>query len=240
MPGGGWARYRAAVSRGELRRRLRRLLRRPRWGNLRRLEPFSTQWGWDRGHPIDRWYIDRFLERHGDDVRGAVLEVKDTSYTDRFGGAAVAERHVVDIDPGNARATFYADLCEPGSLPVDRFDCVLLTQTLHLLRDPAAALVNVRRALRPGGVLLLTSPVIAKVGHRPADGVDRWRLHGSALEELLAEHFPADEVRVSAFGNLVTAVAALYGLAVEDLTASDLEPHDASYTVIIGARARRP
>jgi hypothetical protein len=30
-----------------------------RWGNLRRLRPFSDRYGYDRGTPIERYYIDR-------------------------------------------------------------------------------------------------------------------------------------------------------------------------------------
>jgi hypothetical protein len=32
-----------------------------RWGNLRRLRPFSDRYGCDRGTPIERYYIERFL-----------------------------------------------------------------------------------------------------------------------------------------------------------------------------------
>ena len=33
----------------------------PYWGNLRRLRPFSVYYGFDRGTPVDRYYLDRFL-----------------------------------------------------------------------------------------------------------------------------------------------------------------------------------
>src|SRR5262245_50153649 len=33
----------------------------PRWGNLRRVRPFSASYGFDRGTPIDRYYLDTFL-----------------------------------------------------------------------------------------------------------------------------------------------------------------------------------
>jgi hypothetical protein len=55
---------------------------RPRWGNLRRTAPFSDNWGWDRGTPIDRVYIERFLREHAEDVRGDVLEIGGRYYTE--------------------------------------------------------------------------------------------------------------------------------------------------------------
>src|SRR5829696_9316780 len=67
------------------RQRLQRLLR-PAWlGTLRRITPLSRRWGADRGTPIDRWYIERFLEAHRGDIHGRVLEVKDAGYARRFG-----------------------------------------------------------------------------------------------------------------------------------------------------------
>ncbi len=48
------------------------------WGELRRLTPISDVWGLDRGRPLDRYYIESFLERHRGDIRGRVLEVKDS------------------------------------------------------------------------------------------------------------------------------------------------------------------
>ena len=70
-------------------RRLAKLLR-PRKrgvrsGSLRRTEPLSAYYGLDRGIPVDRVHIERFLERHAGDVRGRVLEVRDRGYTLAYG-----------------------------------------------------------------------------------------------------------------------------------------------------------
>ena len=73
------------------RKRLMKWSRRPRvgsveWGGLRRLEPFSRAWGGDRGLPIDRYFIEEFLEANKKRIRGTVLEVGDDEYSRRFGG----------------------------------------------------------------------------------------------------------------------------------------------------------
>src|SRR5215211_4187641 len=65
-------------------RALRRGHRPVRLGSLGTTQPVSWAWGYDRGLPIDRWYIERFLEQNRADITGRVLEVKDTMYTDRF------------------------------------------------------------------------------------------------------------------------------------------------------------
>src|SRR6266511_3377036 len=73
-----------------------------RWGNMRRLRPVSDRYGYDRGTPVDRYYIERFLSEHAECIRGNVLEVKDAHYTRRFGSGA--RSHVVDIDRDNPDA----------------------------------------------------------------------------------------------------------------------------------------
>ena len=59
------------------------------WGALRSMEPASDRWGFDRGLPIDRHYIERFLARHAQDIRGRCVEVMNANYVRRFGGTAV-------------------------------------------------------------------------------------------------------------------------------------------------------
>ena len=67
-----------------LTRRLRR--KTVRFGDLRRLSPFSRQFGFDRGQPIDRYYVESFLQEHASSIRGRVLEIGDDFYSRQFGG----------------------------------------------------------------------------------------------------------------------------------------------------------
>src|SRR5439155_7442216 len=66
------------------------------WGDLRGTAPLSPRWGRDRGTPLDRYYIERFLASHQNDIRGRVLEVREPMYTERFGGSRVTASDVVD------------------------------------------------------------------------------------------------------------------------------------------------
>jgi hypothetical protein len=36
------------------------------WGGFRRTKPYSNYWGLERGRPIDRYYIEKFLEEQQD------------------------------------------------------------------------------------------------------------------------------------------------------------------------------
>jgi len=62
---------------------------------------------------------------------------------------------------------------------------IILTQVLQLLADPAAALDNCARALRPGGTLPLTVPCLGRISPSGA-GRDRWRWTAVGLAALMA------------------------------------------------------
>lgn len=233
-----WAGRLPSPARAALKRALA-VAEAPRWGNLRSLRPFSDCYGFDRGLPVDRFYIESFLDRNRRDVRGRVLEVKDAAYTRRFGGAWVIESDVVDIDPENPDATLVADLCEPGSLPEGGFDCFLMTQTLQLLPDVDRGLENAWRALAPEGVLLLTVPTVARVDRHVSD-IDFWRFTPHGLAEAIARSCPDAETAVEGLGNLVAAIAFLVGLAASELRAEELAHADPYFPVLAAARVEKP
>ena len=201
-------------------------------GHLRRVQPISEQFGFDRGRPVDRYYIERFLEANAGDVRGRVLEVGDSAYTHRFGGARVARADVLHVSDRNAQATFVGSLEDGAGLPSAAFDCIILTQTLHLVYDLHAALRTVARVLRPGGVLLATVPGISQVDPAEWGATWSWGIMPHALERLAAEAFPSSDVRIESCGNVLASAAFLYGLAVEELTTAELDHRDPSYPMV--------
>ena len=223
------------MSRPAFGRRARRL-RRPAWlGVMRRTTPLSEAWGADRGTPVDRYYIERFLDRHRADIRGRVLEVRGSAYTSRF-GTGVTNADVLDVDPGNKSATIVADLSAADAIAAGTFDCFVLTQTLQYIPDPGAALRHARRILRPGGVLLATVPGISRIDTRHADR-DLWRFTPRACSILLADSWPEDEVEIASAGNVLAAAAFLYGVAAEELSEGDLAVEDPNYPVVVCVRA---
>jgi SAM-dependent methyltransferase len=206
-------------------------------GRAASARPLDRDFGYGRGKPVDRYFIDAFLSAHSADVKGRVLEIKDDAYSRRFGGDRITQQDVLDVDAGNANATIVADLTQSGALPTATFDCILLTQTLQYIPDLQAALLNLRASLRAGGVLLITAPGISPIPPE-ADGRPwRWSLSETALQSLLLAHFEEKTVEVSSFGNLYTATAFLHGAAVEDISERKLGPNDPWYPVIVAARA---
>jgi SAM-dependent methyltransferase len=203
-------------------------------GSLRRTTPLSNDFGWDRGTPIDRYYIERFLEAHSPDIRGRVLEVKDRRYSDRF-GTDVISRDVLDIDAGNPLATIVADLSAAASLPGSTFDCFILTQTLQYIYDVRSAVANARRILKPGGTLLATVPAINPF----VESNDCWRFTPASCTALFGDVFGSDAISVDTYGNVLSSIAFLAGMAYEELSSDELEVHDLRFTQLISVRAVR-
>jgi|ERR1700733_3661687 len=209
------------------------------FGQLRRLRPISSAFGFDRGLPIDRYYIEQFLSANGSDIRGRVLEMGDDSYTRRFGGDRVEKADVLHVVEGNPRATMVGDLTCCDHIPSDIFDCIIFTQTLQMIYDYSAAVRNLHRILKPGGVLLLTAHGISKIARRQEidDWGEYWHFTSQSFNRLLSERFPPSQLKIGVYGNVLAAIAYLHGLAAEELDAEELNSLDPDFEVLVTARA---
>jgi hypothetical protein len=212
---------------------------RVRFGDLRRVTPISQSFGFDRGLPVDRYYIERFLARHASHIVGRVLEVGDDSYTRRFGGSRVSRGDVLHVRAGNPRATLIGDLTDPDVLPENAFDCIILTQTLQLIEDVRLAVARLHRALAPGGAVLVTAPGISQIDRGEWGSTWFWSFTPTAFQRLFGERFGSDAVMVEDYGNVFAATAFLQGLAVEELDTRELDALDHAYPVIVAARATK-
>jgi SAM-dependent methyltransferase len=212
----------------------------PDLGDLRRTTPIDPNWGFERGTPIDRVYVERFVGGHRADIRGRVLEIAAPDYTSRF-GSGVTHVDILMAEEGNPQATIVADLTDAPQIPDDAFDCAIVTQTLQFVYDVRAALATLHRILVPGGVLLATVPGITKISP-PEDEVwgEWWHYTARSARRLAEEAFGEGNVEVEAFGNVLSATGFLYGLAAADLKPEELEARDRLYEVVIGIRAVKP
>jgi glycosyltransferase involved in cell wall biosynthesis/SAM-dependent methyltransferase len=208
-----------------------------RFGSFRRCQPFSREWGTDRGLPIDRYYIERFLSENSQDISGHVLEIGDDRYTRRFGSGRVARTDVLHVTD-TPQATIIADLTSGDEIASDRFDCIICAQTLPFIYDVRAAIRTLHRILKPGGILLATLPggfhQISRFDMEHWG--DYWRFTSLSARMLFEEMFGQD-VQLKAYGNVMAATAFINGLAVEDLRSKELDYYDTDYEVSITVRA---
>jgi hypothetical protein len=213
----------------------------PGWvemGHWRRLQPISRDFGSDRGRPIDRYYIENFLQRNADDVQGRVLELGDPSYTRRFGGSRVTQSDVLHAAPGNPVATVVGDLVTGAGVPREVYDCMIVTQGYHVIYHIHDAVRTTYAALKPGGVLLATLPCMSQISRPDMDlWGDYWRMTDAAARRLFGDVFGPENVTVEAYGNVLVGCAFLQGLAWQELTKEELNYKDRDQQVLITVRA---
>lgn len=208
----------------------------PRWGNLRRVTPFSAQFGFDRGTPVDRYYLHRFLDAHRARITGDVLEIQVEDSARRF-GTRLGDVHTVDVNPAH-RSTYTCDLAtSDGVIPSDRYDCFLLPNTLCVLRDVESCLRQALRVVKPGGVILASTAGFVPL---TPDAPDYWHLSAAGWQEIADRALAGAVVRVESHGNCLAAVAAMLGLAHEELRADELDVSDPRYPVLVTLYCEKP
>lgn len=200
----------------------------PHWGNLRRISPLSQNFGFDRGTPVDRFYLHRFLEANRARITGRVLEVQVASYTRTY-GEAVETSHTVDID-SRFDATYTCDLANAPQIPSDYYDCFLLPNTLQHVKDLNSTLRTVLRVVKPGGAILASASGLLPL---IPDGDDFWHLSPAGWRTALMQEWDGCDVVVEGHGNCLSAAAAMYGIALEELDHDELSAHDPRYPVLV-------
>ena len=213
--------------------------RKMRWGTFRSLEPVSRVFGFDRGTPIRRYYIDQFLSLHRDKICGRVLEVADDYYAHRF-GTGLIQVDVLNPNPDSG-ADIIGDLVSGNGIPRGVYKAIILTQVLHVLYDMHSAVRVAKEALAPGGVVLATFPGVSQVSRYDMDRWgDYWRVTDQGARALFENVFAPDTITVNNYGNVLTAMSSLTGLAAEDLQKGELDFMDPDYQVLIGVCALCP
>ena len=209
------------------------------FGDLRRLTPISRQYGYDRGEPIDRYYIEKFLDNHRDCISGAVLEVSEDTYTRKFGGDEIDRIDVLHYDDPSPPATLTGDLTNAPHLPSGSYDCIIITQTLMLIYDLPAAVATLHRILKPGGTVLATLPGLSQIADPAWLHTWHWGFTQGSAQKLFEDAFTGGEVAVTVYGNVLSTIAFLQGLAQKELTLKELDHTDPEYQMLIAVAARK-
>ena len=219
-----WTTWARTVTRG---------LERPSWGNLRRVTPISATYGFERGTPIDRYYVDKFFTAHRQGITGRVLEIQTRDHTRKY-GSGVAASDTLDINP-EFRPTYRCDLAKASIVPDGSYDCFLLPNTLCFLEDLDGALREARRIVRRGGVILATVPGFVPL---TPDVPDYWHASADGWRVVVRRVWPDCDTAVESHGNCLAAAASMYGIATEELTGGELDANDPRYPVLVTISCR--
>jgi len=215
----------------------RKLLRRliyPGWFYFwrKKLAPISKKYGMNRGTPVDRYYINKFLEEYKNDIHGRCLEVRDSRYGQQY-ASRIEKLDILDIDTSNQEANLYGDLRKLDKIPDNVYDCIILTQVLQYIDDISSALKECYRVLKPGGVLLLTVPAMSRLDPKAPE---YWRFTADGLASLLDPIFAKEKTHIKVYGNVLTGLGFWVGQATEEFSAKELDYQDPMFPALITAR----
>jgi glycosyltransferase involved in cell wall biosynthesis/SAM-dependent methyltransferase len=206
-------------------------------GDFNRVVPFSNDFGYERGGPIDRYYIENFLHQNRKAIAGHVLEIGDNEYTLRFGDQNKLQSEILHVDSSNDKATIIGDITNLPQIPTGNFDCIILTQTLHLIYDFKKALDTCYRILKPGGVLLMTVPGITHIDKGIWKDYWLWSFTDTSMRRVMKETFNGSAIDIQTYGNVKVASAFLYGMGLPEIDMKSLNYRDPQYQVIISVKA---
>ena len=194
----------------------------------------SRTFGYERGIPIHRYYVDRFFELHALRIRGRCLEFQDSGYVRRFGGGRPSKIDVLDLTRDNPEATIVADLTKPNDIPSEAFDCIVCVHVLHLVYDADALTQELHRLLAPGGALLLAAPATSMIDPNWTE-YRRWTPLG--IRTLLGQFFEPSDIFIECYGNSLAAAAEMRGLASDEIAPWDLDVKDDLFPVEVAGVA---
>ncbi len=201
-------------------------------------QPGQVAGHFDRGKPIDRYYIDQFIGQNKKYIKGNVLEMSDDSYAKAF-GQNIDKIDILDISPDHERATMIHDLQDTAWFPENKFDCYICIQTLQYLYDIKAGMKSAHKMLKKDGVLLVTAPGIAQLSYEEGLYFEYWHFTEKTLYNL-AKDAGFSDIEVHTYGNAFATTAFLQGISLQDVKdRANLDHNDSWYPLIVTLVARK-
>ncbi len=195
------------------------------------LHPISRRYGCEHGTPIDRYYIDKFLQNNISFIRGVIAEIGDDRYIQKY-AHDIEGTFILHIN-GDGKNAIKVDLSTGEGVEENKFDCLICTQTIQFIYDIEAAVSSIVKMLKPGGVGLITANGIVQISlHDYWKWGDYWRVTEMTMQRI-AEKSHVMHYEIASYGNVRVAAAEMYGLCVEDLLADSFDLQDEQYPVIV-------
>jgi len=199
--------------------------------------PLSHYYGLDRGKPIDRFYIESFLEKNSKHIKGVCLELLNNNYTKKYGGKEIIKSDILDIEQNNQDATIVDDLRNLQTISDNTYDCIILTQVFQFIDNVESAVFECRRILKKGGVLLVTLPSISRIDCIAGVAGDFWRFTEASARYIFEKKFNPNGLEINSYGNAKTGMYFYAGLAQEDVAKKIFRNNDKNFPVIITVKA---
>ena len=206
----------------------------PSKSTLKSIKIYSEKFGFDRGTPIDRYYINTFLENLKlENSFNRSLEFGEIHYSDRF---KVKEKYFLSHPAYETRAIsskqISFDLNSAHNYDGIKFDLILSTNVINFTKNPFVSIKHHMDMLNSGGTLVLTASASMPISKFDAERWgDYWRIAPDGLNQLLRTL--NCEYDIHSFGSFVTSIAFLCGLSAEEVDPLDLNENDDRYPIIV-------
>lgn len=202
------------------------------------VRPLNRVFGFSRGTPIDRYYIECWLEDNRKLITGDVLEIAENTYTKRFGEEGVIS-HILHVNMGND-GFIKGDLETGEGIIEDSMNCIILTQTLPFIYNIKNVISNLYNMLRENGCVLITTGGISQISRYDMDCWGHfWSFTTASFKRLIEESDFGSNYVMEVYGNVKSACALLYGIAAEEMKKEELDYYDEDYPVSICAVLRK-
>ncbi len=193
--------------------------------------------GSNRGNPIDRYYIEDFLERNSEYIHGDVGEMGELTYTEQF-GQEINNKYIFHVSQ-KGEDIKNINLETGEGIENELLDCFICTQTIQFIYDIKSVAKNIYKLLKDDGVALITAAGISKIS---LGDYNQWGEYWHFTKQSMKRIFQDagfSEIEVESYGNIKTAMCFLYGMTVEDLSEDDFELNDEQFQVIITALVKK-
>lgn len=198
----------------------------------------SNDFGFSRGTPIDRFYLEKFLLNNKEFIKGECLEFGSDFYLKKF-NSKISSFNVFTsiIDKNSNKNTIKGDLSIIENLPFEKYDCIICTNVLNFIYDIDSAVKGLHKMLKKNGVCLITLAGFST--HISRYDMDRWgdywRLSKlSSIKIFEKNNFKIEEIET--YGNVYLATAQMKGHCVEDIDPELLNEVHNDYQIIITLR----
>ncbi|WP_169221635.1 methyltransferase domain-containing protein [Brasilonema sp. UFV-L1] len=195
------------------------------WGDLKRRFPICHKFGFTRGTPVDRYYLDKFISEIRHQVVGSVLEIGGVLLNKEIYQLSVAtEYQTLDLvsRPG---VTVVGDAHDSTIIMPESLDTVLVFNVLEHCHNPWVVVQNIYSWLRVGGKCFCMVPSAQKLHSLPKD---YWRPLPDGMKQLFQDF---SESNLHIYGNPLTVLASFMGVAAEELSPQDLDDFHPDYPV---------
>lgn len=221
-------------------RAINRLIYRAKIDDSERIYPLNNAFGYNRGTPVDRYYINKALGNYSNYIKGRVLEVGDNKYTKQFGKDNETDSFVLSYTQSDLPNTIVGDLTNYSTLKNQKFDAFICTQTLNFIYDFKSAINTSYKLLKEGGYFIGTVASVTSISNYDnSRWGDFWRFTPDSISRSLRDS-GFELIDIGQYGNVLAAKAIFDGFVVEDFSDVSLLDHvDSSYPVIIFFLCRR-